>query len=43
MSRFRKLSYAVWYCQYHVVWVIDHLLLEQLLGLAFQASLLERA
>ena len=21
MSRFRKLSHAVWHCQYHVVWV----------------------
>lgn len=21
MSRFRKLSHAIWYCQYHLVWV----------------------
>ena len=21
MSRFRKLSYTVWHCQYHIVWV----------------------
>lgn len=21
MSRFRKLSHAIWYCQYHMVWV----------------------
>ncbi len=21
MSRFRKLSHAMWYCQYHMVWV----------------------
>ena len=21
MSRFRKLSHALWYCQYHIVWV----------------------
>ena len=21
MSRFRKLSHAIWYCQYHFVWV----------------------
>jgi REP-associated tyrosine transposase len=21
MSRFRKLSHVVWYCQYHIVWV----------------------
>lgn len=21
MSRFRKLSHAIWHCQYHIVWV----------------------
>ena len=21
MSRFRKLSHSIWYCQYHIVWV----------------------
>ena len=21
MSRFRKLSHAIWHCQYHLVWV----------------------
>ncbi len=21
MSRFRKLSHAIWYCEYHIVWV----------------------
>lgn len=21
MSRFRKLSHAIWHCQYHIIWV----------------------
>ncbi len=24
MSRFRKLSHALWHCQYHMVWVAKY-------------------